>query len=329
MNKERALEILATLDGCCLDDEADRERVALALAADVTTGDLMEQRLRALTTAVRKSWKETKRHQPDHMANVGLEMHAAERVLDKMPHVRVREYTCESDDTFRGETCEFHESFGVAQFNRTSGSRRLFNTALDMHPGHIRLTVHRAQRHRAKYDNARVWKARGFGDHHTHLNRHLVDVAFSYAQFAELISNMNSGEGVACTIQDVNGIAMDPVPDEVQHEHEEIIQDIRAALKGFKAGDYSERAAAILGKKSINKGDRIELARIVKAAADHMTDSLPFYLHRFEEGVSKVSVAMKAEIEGVLTSAVQKLGIKALQDGGAATLANALAPGDD
>lgn len=212
------------------------------------------------------------------------------------------------------ETREYHESFGVIRMGRIqsmgrSGHSRLFGSSLDMHPMVIELEICRAERLRGEMDNARYWPMSG-------KSNQVASVKMSMAQFSELIMGVDSFGGVPCTLDTVAGTSMEPVPDEVKHEHEEIIDDVRRLVgQGKIAKEALDKAVEIIGKKSINKGDRRELLRLLETIAKGGTQGLAFYMERFNEAAEKVRSSIKSDIEATLSGVLQRLGERALARG--------------
>lgn len=221
-----------------------------------------------------------------------------------------------------GQVTEHHESFGVAQFNRVSGScGRLFASPLEDHMGMIRLTIDRAQRVRSRFDNANYWPAYGKGVNPSGAgSRTICEVNMSSTQFAELITTMNSGSGTPVTIHEVTGTRMAPVPTDVKHEATEIVDDIKAKLDGRSAHAAVAKADAILEKKSIGKGDRAMLRGLIHEAADAGTKELPYYMQRFTEACEGISATAKAEVVAAANAVIHATGIEALRKGMAPVL---------
>ena len=84
---------------------------------------------------------------------------------------------------------EKHPSFGMVGFSRIScGNQRLFGSSIE-HDTMIALRVHTA------------YRTESFGYEHVYADEDIVEVMLSPAQFSELLTTMNIGDGVPCTIR--------------------------------------------------------------------------------------------------------------------------------
>ena len=143
---------------------------------------------------------------------------------------------------FDKKTKHEHPSYGMVQFVRTGGSsRRLFGSGLNHHSATILLTVREGVRH---HELGRDWYMG---------NRALVEVELSAAQFTSLLTQMNVGTGVPCTIRRYNGEVAEP-PDEPPET-----ERVRNYFK-YSMEELAERLKTVattitdtLGKKSVTK----------------------------------------------------------------------------
>ena len=199
-----------------------------------------------------------------------------------------------------------HPSYGMVSFHRvtSSGKNTLFGSALAGHYHTIVLRVHAAE--------MRI-------DRSLHMERpratkQIVEVELSAAQFAELLTTMNVGDGVPCTLRRVHGEAM-PNPPAVPVESVNVRTDFEAKMSALRP-NLEHRAKSILDAlpNSLNKGTRrqieIGLGNLVEAVAGDAT----FALDQFQEAASRVTAAAKAEVDAVVTHVVQATGIKALAE---------------
>ena len=95
-----------------------------------------------------------------------------------------------ADNTFgEGGVRECHPAFGMIGIFRTSGQRHLFGSPLERHNGYVTLRVRHAERFSS-----------GHGSDSFFGRSQIINVVLSEAQFAQLITNWNQGEGVPCTL---------------------------------------------------------------------------------------------------------------------------------
>lgn len=178
------------------------------------------------------------------------------------------------------EVWEKHPSYGHVHFSRVSiggGSKhRLFGSALDNHRSTIMLRISTAERvHRLGHD----WTSSAGG-------KGIVEVELSQAQFAELITTMNVGTGVPCTIRyraDVGQIENPPDKEtEVDRSRESLRESLVDTAKRVR--ERMEPIENILGKLSKKAREEVEMA--MRLVVQEITSSAPFYLEQFRESVA-------------------------------------------
>jgi hypothetical protein len=199
-----------------------------------------------------------------------------------------------------------HPSYALASFSRRSGSPKLFASAIDKHYSYICLQLKRAELVR-----------RDHGDYYnSSIQGDIVEVDFSAAQFAELLTTMNVGLGVPCTLRRLNNERIEEPPD-VLTEAENVANEFEGDMKGFAKkilGTTIPRAKEILAKTNITKADRAELAGIFDKIGMELKNNIPFILDCFQEAIQKKVAVAKAEVDSLFTSVINKLGLKALED---------------
>jgi hypothetical protein len=203
------------------------------------------------------------------------------------------------------ETREKHPSYGMAGFYRVSGNPgRLFGSSLERHESYICLRIGTGERVHSN----------GWDRYHGSLRGEHIEVMFSAAQFAELLTSMNVGNGVPCTIQYLAGKKVEPPPEDIEIEVDKVRNGFKKDMEKI-ASKFRPKVAeveAILEKKSLSKSDREQVMRTLFSVVDELTGHAPFILQMFEEAAEKVVQHSKAEIDAFVTSNVIDAGIKAM-----------------
>jgi len=205
-----------------------------------------------------------------------------------------------------------HPSYGLVGFSRASvcgmKNRRMFGSAIGKHFNIVLLEIRRAEQH---HHLSRDW---------FHGREELIRVELSEAQFASLLTNMNSGDGVPCTITYVKGEGrIDPPPDEpveaerVRRGFEEKFQKFRDEFAGM-----AKRAHEILGKAGAKKAERDEMIRMFERAAGYMENNAGFVVEQFAEATEKVVTHAKAEVDAFVANAARVTGMERLKEMGLA-----------
>lgn len=198
-----------------------------------------------------------------------------------------------------------HPSYGMIRVSRVQGGHnRLFGSPITTHPGYIHLTIaHGEHKHHLGQD----WFYAG---------KDIIEVRMSYAQFAELITTMNHGSGVPCTIECLQGEMIENPPDdpietektkiEFQHKMNEFDRSL--------ATNY-ESINKLLEKKSLSKKDRDEIRSHLKMISQEIRSNIPFWLSQFDEAVERIMTTAKTEIDGFMTTVLKAAGMEALAKG--------------
>lgn len=196
-----------------------------------------------------------------------------------------------------------HESYGMVGFSRMTGdSGRLFGSALPNQGTFIRLRLTKGIRRHAL---GRDW-------YHGELES-MFEVDLSSAQFAELLTGMNVGSGIPCTIRRLMGKEMGDPPDELL-EAEQVKHDFKDKTDqvGKKLEKYRQRIEDLLDKKNITQADRKEILSALSMIVQDVRSNLPFWLDQFHEATGKIVSAAKAEVDSFMTHALVVAGRKAL-----------------
>lgn len=198
---------------------------------------------------------------------------------------------------------EAHESYGLVSFSRITGSfRNLFGTNVDSSNA-IKLRIKKCS---VNHHLGSDWH-RDDGD--------LIEVTLSPNQFSELLTTMNQGSGVPCTINNIAGKRIDippkreSTPEKVRFEFQDQVNEIKTEMS-----DQKSRLDAILNKKSISKSDREDIRKIIERNHMQVTSNLPFYLKQFNKATNKIVDEAKSVVDSFVTSVIAKAGIKSIKD---------------
>lgn len=200
---------------------------------------------------------------------------------------------------------ETHPAYGMVAFNRVQGSPgKMFGSALPQHGHFIRLVVRHGQR---KHDLGCDW-VMGTGPS-------VVEAWLSAAQFAELLTTMNIGDGVPCTLIRIEGRKISEMPQDEQTEAERTYEAGEAKMMIF--GDELKAEINVMCKKVLAKGAlsmtaRKEVVRLFDKVLMETEANMPFALRSFQEAVEKTSQHAKAELDAVVLHAITAKGLEAL-----------------
>jgi len=189
---------------------------------------------------------------------------------------------------------ETHPSYGMIGFSRThgGGKRRLFGSAIRDHHTTIFMRVARGE---VQHDLSRDWY---YGE-----SQSLIEVELSAHQFAELLTSMNMGSGVPCTIRRVDGKRIeDPPFREVEVEQISIAFEERLKEKTAKFIDILTDAYKKLSTPGpIKATEKKHWAGVIENIKMELQSNIPFAVTSYEEAADKIKVASKAEVDAFLT----------------------------
>jgi chorismate mutase len=145
----------------------------------------------------------------------------------------------------------------------------------------------------------------------------IVEVDLSAAQFAELLTTMNVGLGVPCTIRHVGNRQMKSPPD-IDSQPENIRTEFKENAKKLAQKILSRATEAkqlLKEKASLNKSDRERISNILTEVARELEENMPFMVEMYQEATEKIETAAKAEVEAFMVGAVRQAGLAALAAG--------------
>lgn len=208
-------------------------------------------------------------------------------------------------DVHKNET-ETHETFGMISFSRRTGNPgRLFGSNLPWHESFLTLKISNAERHFSL----------GYERFYARQSAKLIEVDISAAQFAQLITTMNAGDGTPCTIRYIDKKQTGPIPP-FESESDKVKTSFRRAAKGVSQDvkkDH-EKLASILEKKTLSKEDRKEIQKMFDKVDRTLTDHMPFLVDSFDEATDKLTQHAKTEFDSFVSNSLFAEGIRSLQD---------------
>jgi len=200
-----------------------------------------------------------------------------------------------------------HPSYGMVQFSRRQGSPRLFASALENHQNYVTISVRKASLLRGPHGDRYYGSLRG----------DIIEVDLSAAQFAEVLTTMNVGMGVPCTISLMGNERVEPppvIPTEAQSVRDGFGEQLKSFAKGLPA--KAKKVREILEKKTLNKDDKAQIAGVIDDVIRELTDRAPFIITMFQEATERVMSHAKAEADAWLTNVVNRAGMRALAEAG-------------
>lgn len=185
---------------------------------------------------------------------------------------------------------ETHPAWGLIGASRVSSSpgAALFDSDI-LHRHYVVVRLRRSTRERRLGHD---WK---HGDRGS-----IVEIAMSEAQWASFVSTMNVGDGVPCTIdrigkEDMPGVEYEPRLAESMDEVEKA---------GQKVVDVIQKAFAVYKEKSTKAN-----LRSLESAIANATNNMTYAAEMLSEHAENVVQRARADIEAIVTSKAEQLGI--------------------
>ncbi|MFI5298209.1 MAG: hypothetical protein ACHREM_08940 [Polyangiales bacterium] len=202
-----------------------------------------------------------------------------------------------------------HESYGmVGLYRQTGGRERLFGSALPEHHSQVALRIQRGKRVHDKIGHCDRYTADG--------NEPIIEIVLSPAQYADMVSMMNVGNGVPCTIRSIGHELLEkPPPDEsteIQEARDGVQLSLESRLASLRA--LREQLEVPLSKKALSGADRESIRSILDRAITEFASNVPFAVDQFHRAADRVTTAAKAEIDAFASHHIMQRGLDAIAE---------------
>lgn len=203
------------------------------------------------------------------------------------------------------EKCErqSHPSFGQISFSRVQGRARFYGSELPQ-DHYMTMQIHHSELER-KLNH----------DWYYNTGVPLISIRMTSNQFSEMITSMNRGGGVCCTIENIDGKRIEQMPDiESRKElsHKEFKKEMAEFAK--KINSTKDRAKELVKKKSLSKSDISELSIVLDYITMEISENIPYFAKAFQEMTDKVVLEAKTEVENAIQHKINVLGLNALHE---------------
>jgi hypothetical protein len=195
-----------------------------------------------------------------------------------------------------------HESFGQIQFNRTNSNGINFYGSELEQDHYITMEVHHSQVRRTLSQD---WY---------HTTDKILRLRISSGQFAELLTSMNYGSGVPCTIEGIEGRKIAPLP--VQESRKEFVHrkfEDRMKEFGNTIRERQNKAKELVKKKTLSKEDMHQLQMHLDYLTGEVERNIPFFAKCFQETMDEVIFEAKTEVENAIQHKINTLGLAELK----------------
>lgn len=200
------------------------------------------------------------------------------------------------------DVSESHPAFGMIGLSRITCSppHVMFGSAVK-HGHMIALSIKTAERHTDIYHE---WFSG---------RKSIIEVLITGNQLADMLTSMNVGEGVPCTINYANGDYVSNIPPQPTLKEEsqaQMAEKITEALKDSET--LLARMEAMLKEGISKKADKEHFQSCIVQLRNKMSGGMKFAGECFDEKVEKMVSHAKGEVESFINQKIVSAGLKAL-----------------
>lgn len=198
---------------------------------------------------------------------------------------------------------EKHPSFGMIGFSRINGGNRFFGSELRQ-DNYIEMKLYSAE---VDHDLSRDW-------YYASGRLPLAKVRMTCGQFSEMITSMNVGDGIPCTIEMIDSKPIAQLPN-LENRKEFVHRKFRDRLKIFSDSirENQNKAKELVKKKTLSKDDVHDLMLHLNWLTNEVESNIPYFMECFQETMDKVVHEAKLEVENAIQHKINVLGIDALK----------------
>lgn len=197
-----------------------------------------------------------------------------------------------------------HESFGQISFSRVSGNNTPFYGSELQQDHYITMELSQSGVQRELTQ-----------DRYYTTGVPIVKIRMTSGQFAEMITSMNVGSGVCCTIERLSGKKVADLPEQ-ESRKEFVHRKFEDRMKAFANSirENKNRAKEIVKKKTLSKQDIHDLTHQLEWITTEVESNIPFFAKCFQETMDEVVFEAKLEVENAIQHKVSVLGLNALHE---------------
>lgn len=197
-----------------------------------------------------------------------------------------------------------HPSYGMIAFTRTNSNGADFFGSELTQDNYVSLEIH----------NGEVVRDLSCDRYYTD-GPTLVRLRMSSAQFAELITSMNVGSGVCCTIERLNGQKVEEYqPQESRKEF--VHNEFKLRMNKFsnQLTEKQKQAKELINKKTLSKEDMRLLNNYIEWLSQEISSNIPYFAERFQQTMDIVVHEAKLEVENAIQHKISVLGLNELHN---------------
>lgn len=206
----------------------------------------------------------------------------------------------------REDNKDRHPSYGVVQVSRVSGGDgHFFGTELRP-TSFVEVRFFQGEQYTNEYGERQVWPD----------STPSFSVKLTHNQWVEMITNLNSGMGGACTIRFNNGMPVESCPPQretidlaLDAIDKSLVEDEKYDLDNIEHWLNRIKTGKPFGKKEFE-----DLAKSLDSLKARHKNNAKFYRTQLQKQADKLVVKIKTEMDAVIGSKIMKLGLDLLKN---------------
>jgi len=196
-----------------------------------------------------------------------------------------------------------HPAFGQILFSRITGTEDFYGSELTQ-DNYIQMEIHASEVER---DLSQDW-------YYT-VGIPIIRLRMSAGQFSEMITSMNHGTGVCCTLEYIQGKKVQKL-DKQESRKEFVHRRFEERMKEFAhtLREKQTEAKEIVKKKTLTKDDVHKLMLHLDWLTAEIASNIPFFAKCFQETMDEVVFEAKLEVENAIQHKINVLGLEKLHE---------------
>lgn len=202
-----------------------------------------------------------------------------------------------------GQETLSHESFGQIRFARVNGGNTTFYGSELPQDHYIVMELYQSEIHRDLTQDR------------YHNKGQVISLRMTSGQFSEMITSLNIGSGVPCTIERIQGKHIEKLPQQ-ESRKEFMHRNFEDRMKEFAVRLKEKQKAAkdLVAKKSLTKEEQRDLNFHLEWLTREIESNIPFFAKCFQETMDNVVFEAKLEIENAIQHKINVLGLEVLHN---------------
>lgn len=195
-----------------------------------------------------------------------------------------------------------HPSFGQIRFSRVSGQANFYGSELESN-NYISMEVSTSEMERT------LTKDWHYGERES-----VLRLIMTSNQFAEMITSLNHGSGIPCTLERINGVGVEPY-EKIESRKTFVHRKFKDRMKEFSERLSPERSELIekIQSSKMGKKDKSDLLFLINNIKTELENNIPYFAECFQETMDDIVVEAKTEIESAIQHKITMAGIESLK----------------